>query len=77
MVAVESLILLVGAISGAFVSVVTVLFSNFRKSRCTHISCCKGCVSCDRELMSKSMLEMDIQSPTMKKINNTPTGNAL
>jgi hypothetical protein len=77
MVAIESLILLVGAISGALISVVSVLFSNLRKSRCTHISCCRGCVSCERELMSKSMLEMDMQSPTMKKINNNVTGNAI
>jgi hypothetical protein len=69
MVAIESLILLVGAISGAIVSIVTVLFSNFRKSRCTHISCCKGCIKCDRDIMSKSMLELDMRSSATKNEN--------
>ena len=64
MVGVEGLILLIGAVGG----LITIVFSNMRKSRCTHIDICKGCVSCDRELMSKSMLELDMQ------YNNSPTG---
>lgn len=54
MVAIEGVLLIIGAVGG-FVSI---LFSNMRKSRCTHITLCR-CVSCRRELMSKSMMELD------------------
>ncbi len=59
----ESFILGLIASLGAFVGMI---FAAFRKSRCTNIDCCWGMYKCNREVLTKDELALDLQLPHNK-----------
>ncbi len=58
MVAFEIIVTSVLAMSVSVIALISVLFWNIRRSRCSHIKCW-GC-SCDREIMTTEELAADL-----------------
>ncbi len=53
----ESIVILVGAISGSVVSIIYSVFSSVRKSRCVECKCCG--MSCTRDVMNEKEMKID------------------
>ena len=47
----------IGSISGSISLLMTVLFYNIRRSRCTNVQC--GCFKCTRQMMTEQELKQD------------------
>ena len=54
----ESIVILVGAISGSVVSIIYAVFSSIRKSRCVECKCC-GVTTCTRDVMNENEMKLD------------------
>lgn len=63
----ESFILGLIASVGALVGVI---FSAFRKSRCTNIDCCWGMYKCNREVLTQEELAKEPNTPQLQHIHN-------
>ena len=48
----SELVIVIGVISSGIVAVITAVFTNMRKSRCTTITCCG--LKCDRDVPQES-----------------------
>ena len=55
----SELVVIIGVISSGIVAVITAVFTNMRKSRCTSITCCG--LKCDRDVVPQESRKKSVE----------------